>query len=244
MRTREILRNINLLNLLLAAALAVFGIYILLPFLNVKTAYTLPAPKKTAEKTEQNAAPFQTPSIAEYTLIAEQNPFHPDRKIPFDKAEAAPLPKPDFVLYGTMITDSVSIAYMEDLKAPYTTPGRGKRQTALKKGDTFSGFTLKEIEKDKIVMARGEETVVVYLADPSKSKTRGGASAPTAQAQPAPAATAQPKAEEQKTAASAPPQAPMPESEKKPLTPERQKAAIESVRKNLMDLFKQSPPRR
>lgn len=242
MRTREILKNINLLNVLLMAVFAVFSMYILFPILNIKSGYTLPAAKKTAEKTEENAAPFQTPSIAEYTLIAEQNPFHPDRKIPVDKAEASSLTKPDFVLYGTMITDSVSIAYMEDLKAPYTTPGRGKRQTALKKGDTFSGFTLKEIEKDKIVMARGEETVVVHLVDSSKSKTRGGASAPTAQSQPAATATAQPKAEEQKTAAQPP--APLPESEKKPLTPERQKAAIESARKNLMDLFKQSPSRR
>lgn len=245
MRAREILKNINLLNVLLMAVLAVFGMYVLFPLLDVKAVYIPPAAKKTAEKTEEKAAPFQTPSIAEYTMIAEQNPFHPDRKTPVDKAEASPLPKPDFVLYGTMITDSVSIAYMEDLKAPYTTPGRGKRQTALKKGETFSGFTLKEIEKDKIVMARGEETIVVHLADSSKSKTRGGASAPAAQAQPAVAATAQPKAEEQKTAASAAqPSAPQPETEKKPLTPEKQKAAIESARKNLMDLFKQSPQRR
>lgn len=242
MRTREILKNINLLNVLLVAVLAVFGMYMLFPLLNIKSEYILPAAKKTSEKTEEKAAAFQTPSIAEYTLIAEQNPFHPDRKIPVDKAEASTLTKPDFALYGTMITDSVSIAYIEDLKAPYTTPGRGKRQTALRKGETFSGFTLKEIEKEKIVMVRGEETVVVHLADPSKSKTRGDTSAPVAQAQPSVAATAQPKAEGQKTAAQ--PSAPQPETEKKPLTPERQKAAIESARKSLMDFFKQSPPAR
>lgn len=172
MRTREILKNINLLNVLLMAVLAVFGMYMLFPLLNIKSGYTLPAAKKTAEKTEEKAAPFQTPSIAEYTLIAEQNPFHPDRKIPVEKIAPPALPKPDFVLYGTLITDSVSIAYIEDLKAPSTTPGRGKRQTALKQGETMAGFTLKEIEADKVMMAKGEEQLIVHLNDPQKPKTR------------------------------------------------------------------------
>lgn len=172
MRTREILKNINLLNALLAAVLAAFSAYMLFPLLNIKSDYTLPAAKKTVEKTEEKAAAFQSPSIAEYTLIAEQNPFHPDRKIPVEKTADAPLPKPDFVLYGTMITDSVSIAYIEDMKAPSSTPGRGKRQTALKKGDTMAGFTLKDIETDKIVMARGEEQLIVHLNDPQKPKIR------------------------------------------------------------------------
>ena len=127
---------------------------------------------------------------------------------------------------------------------PQSTPGRGKRQTTLKKGDTLSGFTLKEIEKDKIVMVRGEDSIVVHLTGSSKSKTRAGTSAQPAQPQPVPVA-AQPKAEGQKTVAPAPqPSALQPQAEKKPLTSERQKEAIESARKTLLDFFKQSLPAR
>jgi hypothetical protein len=82
------------------------------------------------------------------------------------------LPKPEFVLYGTLITDDLRLAYMEDLKAPRNSPGRGKRQTALKKGDTLSGFTLKEIEADRIIMARGEESLTVKVLGDTAKKER------------------------------------------------------------------------
>lgn len=111
-------------------------------------------------------------SPADYMVVAEQNPFHPERKIPVEKKAEKPLTKPEFVLYGTLITDDISITYMEDLKAPVSTPGRGKRQSPLRIGQSLSGFTLKEIEPEKVVMVRGEERMTVYLNDPNTQKKR------------------------------------------------------------------------
>ena len=196
MRFKTIIRNINVLNILLISVIIMSISYSLLPLLDMKVKYTLPAAKKTVEDTKEKAAQTQTFSFAEYTMIADENLFHPERKIPVEKKEEKPLPKPDIVLYGTLITDDISLAYLEDLKAPYSTPGRGKRQTALRKGDSMSGFTLKEIETDKIVMVRGEERMVVYLNEQSCPKVRKEPEPPAPQqAQAKPAAPASPKAQ-------------------------------------------------
>lgn len=172
MRFKTIIRNINVLNILLISVIIISISYSLLPLLDIKVKDTLPAAKKTVEDTKEKAAQTQTPSIAEYTMIAEENLFHPERKIPVEKKEEQPLPKPDFVLYGTLITDDISLAYLEDLKAPQSTPGRGKRQTALRKGDAMSGYVLKEVEAEKIVMVRGEDKMIVALNDLSRPKDR------------------------------------------------------------------------
>lgn len=173
MKKETILKNMSLLNMLLTAAAAIFSAYIILPLLNPDVKYPVSPAKRHAEKeAPRPAAPHQFPSPAEYAIVAEQNPFHPDRRMPAQKTDAPPLPRPDFVLYGTLITEGSSLAYLEDLKAPYSTPGRGKRQTALRKGDAMNGFTLKEVEADRVVMARGDEQIVVQLNDPQRVKAR------------------------------------------------------------------------
>lgn len=189
MRFKKILTNINLLNIVLTVAVVLFAGYWLSPVLASKIKYALPAARKPVEvKGEGKTSQPQAPSVTEYTMISEENLFHPERRIPPEKkAEEAPLPKPDFVLYGTLIADDIKLAYMEDLKAPRSTAGRGKRHTALRKGDSMSGFTLKEIETDKVVMARGEEKMIVPIIDPSHPKTREGQPAVAQASQPAPA---------------------------------------------------------
>ncbi|MGE5840430.1 MAG: hypothetical protein ACM34H_10880, partial [Deltaproteobacteria bacterium] len=145
------------------------------------------------------------------TIISEQNLFHPERRIPPEKKEAPPLPKPEFVLYGTLVTEETQLAFMEDKKAPYSTPGRGPRQTPLKLGQPLSGFVLKEIGTDKVMMARGEETIVVHLSEATRPKTREGAlttSAPGA-APPVPQPAVTPRQRGQ-AAAPAPQAAPPP----------------------------------
>jgi len=67
--------------------------------------------------------------------------------------------------------DPVSYAFIEDKKAPVTTSGRGKRQSVVKVGDTLSGFIVKEIYADKIVLYRGEEKLVVPLSDRDKQRS-------------------------------------------------------------------------
>jgi hypothetical protein len=178
-KIRYLLSNINLINILLAGTLIAFAYSTFFPGSSVRVRYKKPAVvKKTAEnkpaEVKKGARDEKNPSPADYVVIAEQNVFHPDRKIPEqkDQKQEAALPKPDFVLDGTLITDDLKTAFMEDKKAPVNTPGRPNRQTALKVGDSLSGFTLMEIDKDKVVMQRGEEKMVVALEDQEKSKTR------------------------------------------------------------------------
>jgi hypothetical protein len=198
-RTRWILSNLSVVNIVLAAVLIVFANNMFLPLFGKSAKLTLPSLKKQAAvpaKTTEKAVESKSPSPSDYFLIAEQNIFHPERKIPVEKKDGAapPLPMPDFVLYGTLTLNDLRIAYMEDRKAPQNAPSRGKKQMPLRLGEALSGFILKEIDADKVVMVRGDEKLSVYLNDVSKSKTReSSAAAPVTQAatpgqQPTPAA--------------------------------------------------------
>jgi hypothetical protein len=181
---KPLVRNINLLNIVLLSVAVVFSLYSLFPMLDVRIKYALPLPSKSQVIAKEATDELETPSVTEYAVISEKNLFHPDRNIPVEKKVEQPLPKPDFVLFGTLITGGTSLAYLEDLKAPRSTAGRGKRQIALRKGDTLSGFTLKEIDADKVVMVRGDETITL----PVNPRDRTAATAAT------PAATTPPQA--------------------------------------------------
>jgi hypothetical protein len=195
-RLGRLLRNINILNIVLLVAALLLADYIVLPLLNVKVRYVPAVAKKLFHKKEEKPAQSSTSNPADYVIIADQNLFHTERKIPPEKKEEAALPRPEFVLYGTLITDNLKFAYLEDKKSPRSTPGRGKRQTALKLGETMSGYTLKEIDHDKVVMAKGEETLIVKVIDSSVKKDREAVTTPVtstappstgAQVRPAPA---------------------------------------------------------
>lgn len=189
----RLLRNINVLNIILLVAALLLADYVVLPLLNVKVKYVPAIPKKQSAEKEEKPAQSQISNPTDYTIIADQNLFHPERKIPPEKKQEVALPKPEFVLYGTMITDNMSFAYLEDKKAPRSTPGRGKRQTALKQGEAMSGYTLKEVAHDKVTMVKGEETLTLKVIDSSIKKDREAVSTPvTPSVSPAPAAQVQP----------------------------------------------------
>jgi hypothetical protein len=200
-KIRYLFKNITLLNALLMGAIFIMANYTVLPLMNINIKYALPSQKKTFVEKEPAPSEHDVPSPSDYVIISEENLFHPERRIPPEKkADEAALPKPEFVLYGTLVSDTTSLAYLEDLKAPRNSPGRGKRQTTLKKGDTMSGFTLKEIDVDKVVMARGEEKMVVPVNDPQRPKTREAAAtvAHTAPGKPAPLPQRSPAARQQR----------------------------------------------
>lgn len=175
MRLKTVIKNVSIVNIVLLTAALFFAFYIFFPALDVTAGFKLPSVKKTVAEKEEISTESRIPVITEYTKISEENLFHPERKIPVEKKvgqQEPPLPKPEFILYGTLITDDLSLAYLEDQKAQRTSPGRGKRQIALRKGDTLSGFTLKEIDTDKIIMVRGEESVVVKVMGNADKKER------------------------------------------------------------------------
>jgi hypothetical protein len=208
MRFKNILKNINILNIILISAVIAFAAYSVFPTLEMKVKYALPSAKNIEGTEEKENGEPKIPSLTQYASIADENLFHPERRIPPEKKDEPPLPKPEFVLYGTMISDDLSLAYMEDMKAPRNTPGRGKRQVALKKGDSMSGFVLKEIDPDKVTMVRGEEKLIVAMNDPQKAKAREVAAAATtaaaaAKPQAVPAASPAQTRRESRRAASA-----------------------------------------
>lgn len=184
---RYISRHINPLNIILVASAVLIALGALSPYFYPQVRYSLPTAKVPAA--EEEKAPevvAASPSMSDYMVIAEQNLFHPERKIPAEKKEAQQLPKPELILYGTFISDGMSIAYVEDKKNPKTSPGRGKRQTVMKKGDAVGGFVLKEIESDKIVLARGDETMIVHLNQGDKPRISEVPAATPAGVRPAP----------------------------------------------------------
>jgi hypothetical protein len=172
-RPRSIFRNITLLNAgLLICSIA--GVHYLFSPFQFHVVNVLPSVKERLPY-GHGATSFESrlPSPADYGIISEENLFHPERKIPPEKKEeAALLPKPDLVLYGTLIAGDMSLAYVEDLKDPRTTAGRGKRQIALKKGDMLSGFVLKEIDPDRIVMVRADEKLTISVHDSQRHNVK------------------------------------------------------------------------
>jgi hypothetical protein len=184
---KYLLKNINLLNIILSVTLVFLAVYIVLPAFGSRAVkYT---PPSAAIKTpaggneEQQHGQMQAPSPVDYVMIAEKNLFHPERIIPFKETQQS-VQKPEFILYGTLITNDLSLAYMEDKKSPQSTEGRGKRQIALRKGETLAGFVLQEVDAEKVVMARQEDKIVVYLQTPEKAKMREEAAATIAAPQP------------------------------------------------------------
>jgi hypothetical protein len=169
-----ILRNINVLNMLLLATAIVLFFEFDYPLLKKQVSAGQIEAKEVAIQSEEKIAPENSASYVDFVSIAEKNLFHPEREIP--KGETAAIPKPELILYGTLITDDVSIAYVEDKKAPYSTPGRAKRQTALKKGGSIGGYVLREIEPNRSVLVKGEDKLVVMLDDGEKRKGSDSAS--------------------------------------------------------------------
>jgi hypothetical protein len=125
-------------------------------------------------------APPQTPAGA-HQGIASRNLFSPTRSEapPTPVAgtpTAPPPPKPN--LYGVVLRDEASIAYLED---PTT-----KRVAGYRIGDAVAGGTVQRISADRVVLARPDGQIDVRLHDPSKPRPaapagqadRGGA-APT-----------------------------------------------------------------
>lgn len=172
--------SFNVLNGLLAAAVAAVVYFAVLPVWSPVIRISLPPAKVTAASTgEETAQPRQFP-VADYAVISDRNLFHPERKIPPEKQLEKIIPKPEVFLYGTLITGEGSYAFIEDKRAPYSTEGRGQRQLVLKRGASLSGYTLDKIEANLIVLVKGEEKVVVMLDDRGKKRVDESPAAPAA----------------------------------------------------------------
>ncbi len=170
--SKAILKNINVINIILILVLVLFLFKVVLPAYRSDITPIPPVTDKSVSEDTRIEEPSkkELPQPSDYSVIAENNLFHPDRKLVISKGEDQPVQKPDFVLYGTLITGDVKVAYIEDIKSPYTSQGRGKRQRALHIGEELSGYTVSEIYNEKIVMVRGDEIIEVRVIDSSKQR--------------------------------------------------------------------------
>jgi hypothetical protein len=190
------IRHINILNLLIIVAAIGLYLFFLNPLLRTPLSVKLPPPKEMSPASESGVDQIKKTVISDYTLIGEQNLFHPDRVMPVEKMEkaekkdAVSAARPELVLHGTMLLDGVKMAYVEDKKATPATPGRSARQLVVKEGDGIGGFILKQVTENMIVLANGEEQITLYL---DEKKDRKGEITGSARVLP-PAATAQPSA--------------------------------------------------
>lgn len=184
-KIKYMLSHLNLINIMLAGVLIFLVNYVLLPFLHDDMQFAPPVMvkhEKPFSGTENKAEQTKTLSPLDYVIIAEQNLFHSERKIPVEVKEAQQLPKPDFVLYGTLLSGDMNIAYMEDIKSPVSTPGRGNRQRVLMQGQSLSGYTLSQVLVDRVVMTRGDDKMEIMVTEgKGKSRSKQKPASPPAQ---------------------------------------------------------------
>lgn len=214
---RYLLKSLNILNLLMTATAIGFFIYFLNPLLQTSVSVKVPAPGDISQGMPVRTDETRKPPIMDYTPIEAKNLFHPDRIIPEEKKSSTPikLTRPELILHGTMMTNELKIAYLEDKKAVQKTPGRNAPYLVVKEGDTVSGYTLKQIAENMIVLANGEEQMTLYL-DELKDR-KGEITGPTRAPAPvqATAATVSPQAAPRPSApqpAQRPPAQPVPSS--------------------------------
>ncbi|MBM4313538.1 MAG: hypothetical protein FJ122_06405 [Deltaproteobacteria bacterium] len=191
---RYLLNSLNVLNLLLTAAVIGFFIFFLNPLLGTPIPVDVPAPSEMLPGIPVRADAPTKPATTDYAPIGEKNLFHPDRMIPEEKKTSSPASttRPELVLHGTMMTSEIKIAYLEDKKAVQKTPRRSAPYLVVKEGDAVSGYTLKQITENMIVLASGEEQMTLYLDELKVRK--GEITGPTRASAPSPVATATPQA--------------------------------------------------
>jgi hypothetical protein len=177
---RYVSRSLNLMNAILLGCLIMIAVFVVLPLFHLKIGHVLPR-GQSATDVRDVLPPAQaaSPLVPDYATIGENNLFHPERRVPPEKKVRQPLPRPDLALYGTVIADGSSLAFIEDKKSPKTSAGRGKRQSVVRKGDVLSGFVLKEILADRILLSSGEESMTVYLLEAGKLREGDGHQAKT-----------------------------------------------------------------
>ena len=119
-------------------------------------------PAKGTTRPAVGIPPEARQPLGSYASIAAKNLFSPARTESGGAASATAPAGPKPLLYGVVMRDGLSIAYLED-------PG-SKRVTGYRIGDAIAGGTLQEITADHIVLKRPEGDIDVRLRDPLKPR--------------------------------------------------------------------------
>lgn len=119
-----------------------------------------------------------------YMVVTDKNLFHTDRKLVQIKKEVE-IPPPDLIVYGTIITDNLKLAYVEDKHVPFSTQGRGQRQRTVRLGEVLSGYTLKTVTPDKVEFVKDDKVLSVDVIDSNRKSRQGAQFSATGQPNPA-----------------------------------------------------------
>jgi hypothetical protein len=174
---KAFLKNINIINLLLLAMAIFLVVKLSDSFSDEKIKFTVSENKEVMAETKEKAAAESAITYLDYVVITEKNLFHPKRRMITEETPEQ-LAKPEIILYGTLITDEKRVAYIEDKKSPYSTPGRGKRQVAVNEGSMVAGYKLAQVNAESILLVRGEDKIIVNLST-QKERNDGEAAAKT-----------------------------------------------------------------
>jgi Type II secretion system protein C len=118
-------------------------------------------PRQSADRAE----PSPRPPLAPYTSIAEKNLFSPKRTESSSvqpAAAPAPPPPPKLFLQGVVVTEDLSIAYLEDAST--------KRTFGYRVGDSVAGRTVQSISMDRVTLEGPGGRMEVKLHDPAKPR--------------------------------------------------------------------------
>lgn len=169
----SVLKSANVLNLALASMAALLAFFLMQSYFGEMDAHVgLSRANAVPAAKDFKALRGELPSYLDYADISEKNIFHPERKVL--KGDEALQQRPEILLYGTLVTDEIRLAYLEDKHTPLTTPGRGKRQLIVKQGGTVGGYLVKEVNSGNIVLVRGEDRIVVSVCDERKHRGADG----------------------------------------------------------------------
>ncbi|MBF0563613.1 MAG: hypothetical protein HQK89_00065 [Nitrospirae bacterium] len=176
----KLLRHVNVLNLMLISLVFLLGHYeygIYKQPLSVRVASDKTAKAGKAElKIDEGKKLLDRGS---YMVVTDKNLFNTERKLILQKKEVE-IPPPDLIVYGTIITDNLKLAYVEDKRVPFSTPGRGQRQRTVRVGEALSGYTLKTVTPDKVEFVKGDKVLSVNILDSNRKSRQGTGSTLTA----------------------------------------------------------------
>ena len=171
-------RTLVAVNLALAAIAALLVLYIGRQFV---APTPLPAGGRRAAPPPPSPGPLETarPPASAYNMVASRNLFSPTRtEAPSSSViTAAPVVKPN--LYGVVVRDSGSIAYLED---PTT-----KRVAGYRVGDRILGGTVQSIKRDAVTIDAPGGAMDVRLHDPGRPRATPATAVGTPQPSVAPA---------------------------------------------------------
>ncbi len=164
-------RKFVALNLALAAVATLLSVYIVRQFV---APMPLPVGGRRAAAPPAASATADTPRppAGAYAVVAAKNLFSPTRTEAPTTATATTAPLVKLNLYGVVVRETGSIAYLED---PTT-----KRVAGYRVGDRIQGGTVQTIKADSIVIeSAGGGTLDVRLRDASKPRPQPAAGAAT-----------------------------------------------------------------